>query len=291
MGVDTNPDLDSGVVTYDVDVEDRTAWIAIDRPEKLNALTWPALDDLETALKWAETDDEIRVAVLEGTENAFSVGYDVAGDEDSDGDGDGDYDQQNADRPQTVADWLDRMGSYSIVPTIYELEIPVIAAVDGYALGGGCNIAIICDLTIATERASFGYVDVRMGGLPAHFVHPFVIGSIKHARELFYTGKTISGTEAARMGLVNRAVPHQALEEEVRAEIDAIRKTPDVVVSLTKGMLNEAMERRGFRPRGQVSEAYATLSVETEWSKRFAEIRDEDGMEAAIEWMHETDKP
>ena len=265
--------MNSSTIEYEYD--DGAAWITIDRPEKLNALTGDALDDLETALGRAEGDD-VRVAVLRGSEKAFSVGYDIDGDDE---------------RSLTVDEWLDRMGSYSIVPTIYELDVPVIAAVDGYALGGGCNIALVCDLTIATDRSTFGYVDVRSGGLPAHFVHPFVIGSIKHARELFYTGKMISGDEAERMGLVNRTVSPDRLEEDVREEIEQIRKTPSAIVELTKGMLNEAMERRGFRPRGSVSESYAALSVLTEGSDRFYEIRDEDGLDAAIEWMHEADKP
>lgn len=263
-----------------VDYEERdgAALVTIDRPEKLNALDDRALAEIEASLDDAEAADGIRVVVVRGNETAFSSGYDIGGD--------GDDDVTDL----TVSDWLDRMQSYPVLPNVYELDLPVIAAVDGYALAGGCNLALICDLTFVTERARLGYPDARMGGLPAHFVHPFVMGSLKHARELYYSGKTVSGTEAARMGMVNRAVPHESLMDEVWAEVEEIKKTPSAVVTITKGMLNDVMERQGFRPRGRLSEFQATLTVLTEHAEEFYAIRDEDGLDAAIDWMHSVDK-
>lgn len=262
----------------DYEVSDGAAIVTIERPDTLNALDERAMDEIAECLVAAERTDQVRVAVIRGTEKAFSSGYDLGGDG-------GEMTEL------TVADWLDRMRSYPLLPQIYELDIPVIAAVDGYALGGGCNLALICDLTFVTQRAKLGYSDVRMGGLPAHFIHPFVTGSLKHARELYYSGKMISGAEAARMGMVNRAVPHEALMDEVWAEIEEIKKTPGVVVSMTKGMLNDVMERQGFRPRGRSSEVHAALSVQSDQAEEFYSIRDEEGLEVAIEWMHNDEKP
>lgn len=267
--------MDAEYVDYE-EVDD-AAVVTIDRPEKLNALNGRTLDEIEVALGTA-VDAGVRAVVLRGNEDAFSAGYDIGGDEDVD------------EAERTVADWLERM-PVPLLSRIYELEVPVIAAVDGYALAGGCNLALVCDLTIVTERAQLGYTDVRMGGLPVHFVHPFVMGSIKHARELFYSGKLIDGTEAARMGMVNRAVPHESLMDEVWAEIEAIKKTPGVVVAVAKAMLNDVVERQGFRPRGRFSELAATLTVLSEPTREFYERRDAEGMDAAIEWMHEADKP
>ena len=255
---------------------DGAAIVTIDRPDKLNALNQQALDEIETCLDRAGRADDVRVVVLRGNEKAFSSGYDIGGDEDV--------------SELTVADWLERMRSYPLLPEIYEHDLPVIAAVDGYALAGGCNLALVCDLTIATERAQLGYSDARMGGLPAHFIHPFVMGSLKHARELFYSGKMIDGAEAARMGMVNRAVPHDELMDEIWAEIEAIKKTPGPVVTITKGMLNDVMERQGFRPRGRASEFHAALTVLSEGAKEFYEIRESEGLDAAIDWMHNVDK-
>jgi enoyl-CoA hydratase/carnithine racemase len=129
-----------------------------------------------------------------------------------------------------------------------------------------------------------------MGGLPVHFVHPFVMGSIKHARELFYSGKLIDGSEAARMGLVNRAVAHEDLMDAVWTEVEAIKKTPSVIVTIAKAMLNDAMERQGFRPRGRMGELTASLSVLSDPAHEFYERRDDEGMDAAIDWMHSAEK-
>ena len=263
----------------DYEVRDRAAYVTLQRPEKLNALHEPALEELTDALARSKEDDDLRAVVLQGSGKAFSTGYDIGG-----GDGVEETDL-------SVAEWLDRIGTYSHLRAIYEHDLPVIAAVDGYALAGGCNLALVCDLTFASERAKFGYTDVRMGGLPAYVIHPFVVGSIKHARELFYSGKMIEGTEAERMGLVNRTVPHDELLTTVEQEIDQIKKAPGTLVRLTKGMLNDVMEAQGYRPGGRIGEFLATLSVQSEGAEEFYRIRDEEGMEAAIDWMHQADKP
>lgn len=263
-------------VYVDYQETDGAAIISMDRPEKLNALNVRMLEEIEASLDLA-VDAGVRAVVLRGTDDAFSAGYDIGGDDEPD------------ETDLTVAEWLERM-PVPLLSAIYELELPVIAAVDGYALAGGCNLALICDLTIVTERAQLGYTDVRMGGLPVHFVHPFVMGSIKHARELYYTGKTIDGAEAARMGMVNRAVPHESLMDEVWTEIDEIKRTPGVIVAITKAMLNEVMEAQGFRPRGRGSEMAATLSLFSEPAHEFYRRRDTEGMDAAIEWMQSAEK-
>lgn len=265
--------VDADHVNYEE--RNEAAVVTIDRPEKLNALNEQALAEIEVALDEAVALD-VRVVVIRGNEDAFSAGYDIGGD-------------GVDERELTVADWLERM-PVPLLPKIYELELPVIAAVDGYALAGGCNLALVCDLTIATERAQLGYPDVRMGGLPVHFVHPFVMSSIKHARELFYSGKMIDGAEAARMGLVNRAVAHDELMDAVWTEVEGIKKTPAVIVTIAKAMLNDAMERQGFRPRGRLGELAASLSVLSDPAHEFYERRDADGMDEAIEWMHSAEK-
>ncbi|WP_191967164.1 MULTISPECIES: enoyl-CoA hydratase/isomerase family protein [Haloferax] len=258
--------------------EERTAVITFDRPEQMNTLHKPMISELESAVTRAESNEENRAVVLRGSEDAFSAGYDLD-DDDTD------------EREYSVSEWLDAMESYTHIKTIYELDLPVIAAVDGYALAGGANTALICDLTISTKRAKIGYPDVRMGGLPATLVHPFVMGSIKHARELFYSGKMVSGEEAARMGMVNRCVPHDELIDEVWTEIEALRKTPKPVVTILKHRLNDVMEVQGYRPGNKNTEFLASLTSLTEEGQRFYEIQEEDGFDAALDWMHGENKP
>lgn len=248
------------------------AWIRLDRPAVLNALNEGLLDDLESALRAAEADDEVRVAVLAGNGRAFSAGYDI-------GDEEGDLGSIE-DRLTSARTHLD---------TLFELRTPVIAAVDGPALAGGCNLAIAPDLTYASERSEFGYPDMHFGELPAKLVLPFVGNSLKYARELLYTGKTVPAEAAARMGLVNRVVPAEDLESTVTEEVEHIRKTPGAVVALLKDMVNEVQEAQGDR-RARVDEALAALTMEGATPRRFREIREEEGLEAALEWMHETDK-
>lgn len=252
---------------------DGVATIHLDRPDELNALTPTLLDELEDALSRAGATDDVRVVVLAGNGRAFSAGYDIGEDEAERGTVD-----ERMRNPRTHLD------------AIFDLRLPVIAAVDGHALAGGCNLAIACDLTFATERSEFGYPDMHFGEPPPKFVMPFVANSLKYARELLYTGKTIPAADAARMGLLNHVTPNDGLMEAVSAEIDHIKKTPGVVVELTKEMINEVQADTGYR-RGRTDEYLALLTMETETPNRFREIRDEEGWEAALEWMHETDKP
>jgi len=254
------------------EVTDGAAWLRLDRPDSLNALNTRLLADLEDALREAEADDDARVVVLAGNGRAFSAGYDIGDDEADHG---------------TIEDRLTSPRTH--LDTVFDLRKPVIAAVDGHALAGGCNLALAPDLTFATERSEFGYPDMHFGELPSKFVLPFVGNSLKHARELLYSGKTVPAEEAARMGYVNRVVPDGDLEATVTEEVDHIRKTPGAVVTLLKEMVNEVQEAQGDR-RGRADEALASLTMEGAAPTKFREIRDEEGLDAALEWMHETDK-
>ena len=261
-------------------VEDGAAVVRLDRPERMNALSEALVDELTEALERAESTDGVRAVVVTGNGDAFSSGYDLS---ESGGTSD--------DGLPTVEDGMERQQRVlPLFETIHDLTVPVVAAVNGHALAGGSDLALTCDLTIAGESATFGYPGVRMGGLSLSLVYPFVMG-VKHARELMYTGKTVDAAEAERMGMVNRVVPDAALMDEVHEEVAAIRKTPAATVQLTKHLLNDVMEMQGYRPAVRSSGYVATLSHQTEFGKKFFEIREEEGVGAAIEWMNETDKP
>ncbi len=254
-------------------VEDGTARIALDRPDALNALNEQLLTDLEAAVRRAGDADDVRAIVVSGNGRAFSSGYDIG------------MDEPDADVDDLILD------QRSHLEAIYSVRKPVLAAVDGPALAGGCNLAVCCDLTFASERAEFGYPDMHFGEPPPKFVLPFVTNSLKHARELLYSGKTIDAATAERMGLVNRVVPTDELGSTVEAELADIRKTPSTAVAIAKDMINDVQETQGFRRHGRVEEYIASLTMESSTAERFREIRDDEGLGAAIEWMHETDKP
>jgi len=257
-------------VTYETD--DGAAWIQLDRPDALNALNRPLLADLEAAIERAGADDDVRAIVLGGTGRAFSAGYDI-GEDEAEREGD-----------DLILDQRTHL------EPIFSVRKPVIAAVDGPALAGGCNLAIVCDLTFATTDAEFGYPDMHFGEPTPKFVLPFVTNSLKHARELLYTGKTIDAEEAARMGLLNRVVDSGELEATIEAELAEIRKTPGTAVAMAKDMINDVQETQGYRRYGRVDGYANALTMHSSTPERFREIRGEEGLQAALEWTHGSDK-
>jgi enoyl-CoA hydratase len=258
--------------TVEYERDGATAHVRLNRPDALNALSEELLGEFVDALAHAEADDGVRVAVVAGYGRAFCSGYDIGDDE-----------------PDRSVDEA-MLNQRSHLEAIFSARVPVIAAVDGPALAGGCNLALACDLTYATERSEFGYPDMHFGEPPPKFVLPFVTNSLKQARELLYTGKSIPAAEAQRMGLVNRVVPDGDLGAAVDDEIESILKTPGSAVALVKDMLNDVQETQGYRRYGRIDEYLGTLTMESAAAQRFREIRDEEGLSAALEWVHETDK-
>ncbi|MFO7925987.1 MAG: enoyl-CoA hydratase/isomerase family protein [Halobacteriota archaeon] len=258
----------------EVETMDRATTITLDNADALNALNSTLRSELVEALEAAESDDDVRAVVLTGKGRAFSSGYDFG--EEASG---------------TMDDVIE--SDYDHIDAIYNLNLPVIAAVDGYALAGGCNLALVCDLTFATDRSEFGFPDVHMGELPPRMVLPTAVDSLKHARELLYTGKHISAGEAADMGLVNQVVEDRdGLNEAIEAELAHIKKTPGSVVKLIKDNLNDIQETQGYRANsaGKIDEYLFAVTSETEAAHRFHEIVEEDGVNAAIEWMNTAEK-
>lgn len=270
-------DRDYDYDCLDYAVEDRTAWVELDRPEALNALSPTLLAEFEDALDRAEGDaegeDGVRAVVLSGRGRAFSAGYDIG----------------SGEAARTTDERI--LSQRTHLEAIFSSRLPILAAVDGPALAGGCNLAVCCDLTFATEGSTFGYPDMHFGEPPPKFVLPFVTGSLKDARELLYTGKTVDAETAEEMGMVNRVVPEGDLEATVEAELAEIRKTPSTGVAVVKAMVNDVQEAQGYRRYGRVEEYVGTMTMGTEAAKRFREIRDEEGLDAALEWIHGTDKP
>ncbi len=272
-----SPSQPTGMAEHDYDcldyaVEDGAAWVTLDRPDSLNALNPTLLAELEDALERSEGEDGVRAVVLRGAGRAFCAGYDI---------GSGEVERSVDDRILDQRTHLE---------AVFSLRLPVVAAVDGPAVAGGCNLAVCCDLTLATERSTFGYPDLHFGEPPPKFVLPFVTNSLKHARELLYTGKTVDARRAAEMGLVNRVVPDDDLDAAVESELADIRKTPGTAVAVVKDMINGVQEAQGYRRYGRVEEYVGALTMDSGAARHFREIRDEEGLEAALEWMHGTDK-
>jgi enoyl-CoA hydratase len=252
-----------------------TPWgvrIVLDRPAKLNALSGPLIAELLAALDAAVADPAVRVIVLEGAGRAFSSGYDLG--EEVEGGVDGPV-QWRALLAADVAATL----------RILDCPKPVIAQVHGYALAGGLEIAMACDLIVAAEGARLGEPEIRYGSAPVTLLMPYLIGQ-KKTRELLLTGDLIDAVEAERIGLVNRVVPAERLAAEVDALADRLARTPPEVMSLTKLMLNRAMDAAGFRAAVEAGLDLGAIinAADTPEQREWDEIVRRDGLKAALAW-------
>ena len=252
-----------------------TPWgvrIVLDRPAKLNALSAPLVAGLMAALDAAVADPAVRVIVLEGAGRAFSSGYDL-----------GEEVEGGIDGPVQWRAFL----AADIAATLRILDCPkpVIAQVHGYALAGGLEIAMACDLIVAAEGTWLGEPEIRYGSAPVTLLMPYLIGQ-KKTRELLLTGDLIDAAEAERIGLVNRVVPMEQLAAEVDGLADRLARTPPEVMSLTKQMLNRAMDAAGIRAAVEAGLDLGAIinAADTPEQREWDEIVRRDGLKAALAW-------
>jgi len=204
------------------------AVITFNRPKALNALNDALLQELSAVLDEIAADESIRVLVLTGSgEKAFVAGADIT---------------QLATFNSLQAKQFSRTG-HDIISKLQRLPMAVIAAVNGFALGGGTEIAIACDFIYAAETAKFGQPEINLGIIPGFGGTqrlPRLIG-MNMAKELVFTGKMISASEAARMGLVNKVVPADQLMDEVMKTAAEIAKKGKVSLRAAKEAINSGM--------------------------------------------------
>jgi len=171
--------------------------ITINRPHKRNALNHEVRSQLYKILKEVDADEKIRVAVITGAGDSFVAGADIVSMKD--------YTSKDA---REATDQGNKIFSF-----IEGMRIPVIAAVNGWALGGGCELALACDIRICSSNARFGQPEVRLGIIPGYGANvrlPRLIG-VGRAKEMIFTGRIIDANEALRIGLVNKMVPKDEL--------------------------------------------------------------------------------
>jgi enoyl-CoA hydratase len=252
-----------------------TPWgvrLTLNRPDKLNAMSNDLVRALVDAVDAAILDPAVRVIVIEGAGRAFSSGYDLT--EGAEGEIGG-----------PVA-WRDILAAdVAAILRIHDCPKPVIAQVHGYAVAGGLELAMACDLIVAAEGTKLGEPEIRYGSAPVTLLMPYVIGQ-KKTRELLLTGDLIDAVEAERIGLINRVVPADRLAAEVDALADRLARTPPEVMEPTKRVLNRAMDAAGFRlaleagiDLGAIINAAGTPE-QREWDT----IVRRDGLKAALAW-------
>jgi enoyl-CoA hydratase len=209
-----------------VDRDGPVGIVTLNRPQQLNALFTPLVRELVAALQAFDADQTIRAIVLTGGEKVFAAGADI---------------REMAD--QSAVEMLTRNtdGLWERVKTISK---PVIAAVSGYALGGGCELAMVCDIILASETARFGQPEINIGLIPGAGGTQRLtraVGKFK-AMEMIMTGRWIDAAEAERRGLANRVVPVESLLAEAVALGKELATRPPVTLRLAKEAVNKAFE-------------------------------------------------
>ena len=251
-------------------LRDPTPWgvrLTLNRPDKLNALNGELRDELTAAIAAAAADERVRVIAIAGAGRAFCSGYDLS-----------------EEQPVTALGWRDVLGrDVAATLAILHCPKPVIAQVHGYAIAGGLELAMACDLIVAAEDARLGEPEIRFGSAPVTLLMPFVIGQ-KKARELLLTGDLIDAREAERIGLVNRVVPADRLAAEVEALADRLARVEPDVMAPTKQMLNRAMDAAGFAQAVEMGLDVQSFINLSETSRAFDEIVRRDGLKAALAW-------
>lgn len=211
------------------DKQDGVLTLTLNRPASKNAFNTVLEEKLTEALTDAEDDSEVRCLLLQGADGVFSAGGDITRMEERFGD------VSPTDRRHELL-----RGIHGMIETLFHLELPTVAKVEGAAIGAGANVALACDIVVTTEDATFGEtfrnvgVTVDSGG---SFLLPQLVG-LHRAKELVFTGDTFDGNEAAEMGLVNRAVPAEDIADEVAALTECIADGPTETLVLAKELLN-----------------------------------------------------
>jgi 2-(1,2-epoxy-1,2-dihydrophenyl)acetyl-CoA isomerase len=217
-----------GYSTLIVERTGAVATLTLNRPGARNALDLAMRQEMLAALDEVEADDSVRVLILTGAGEHFCAGGDV---------------KSMRERRQTAAEGRRRVQMLNtMVQRLVDFPRPTIAMVDGYAVGAGTNLALCCDLVIASDRAKFGELFNKIGLAPdggGTWFLPRLVG-LARAKELIFTGDVFDAAEAARIGLVNRVVPVAELRAVTRALADKIAVGPPAVQRMAKHMLNRA---------------------------------------------------
>jgi enoyl-CoA hydratase len=265
-------------MTYETilyDPADAIARITLNRPEKLNAISWQMQEELRDALWTADRDPAIHVVVLRGAGRSFSAGYDITPPPGQ---------RTHAAGGHTMERdiwWLEQAQQMRMA--VWDMHEPVIGQVHGYCLAGGTDLVFLADVVIAAEDATIGFPPVRAMGSPVGHMWTYLAGS-QWAKRLLLTGDSISGAEAARIGLVLEAVPAAELEAKVEDLAGRMALIDVDLLAANKRIVNLAMELMGARTMQRMGAERDAVGRQAPVVAEFYEMAKEKGLKAALEW-------
>lgn len=241
--------------------ENKVAIVTINRPKALNALNSETLKELDILIESLENDDEVYAVIITGAgDKAFVAGADIT---------------EMKDLNTMEGRRFSILGN-KVFRRLENLEKPVIAAIPGFALGGGCELAMACDIRIATDKAKFGQPEVGLGITPGFGGTQRLarIVGLGKAKELIYTGRIMKADEALNIGLVNKVVEIDKLMEEAKAMANQIASNAPIAVKLCKVAIN----------RGMQCDIDTALMYEAEaFGECFSTLDQKEGMTAFVE--------
>lgn len=269
---------DFSTITYGV--TGRVATITLNRPERLNAISSKMPREIREAVEIAARDNDVHVIVVTGAGRAFCAGYDLEQAAAS-------ADRAAGGQDVTEGPW-DPMVDFAMMyrnsqdfAALFSCHKPTIAKVRGFAVAGGSDIALSCDLLVMAEDAKIGYPPARVWGIPSTGWWAHRVG-VQQAKRMLFSGELIDGREAVRIGLALEAVPETELDARVAALAGQISAVPKNQLMMSKIVVNQSLESQGLHQSQMMSALFdgiARHSPEGTWFKRLAEA---EGFKAAV---------
>ena len=258
------------------ETDEKVSIITLDRADKLNAINSAMKDQIIAAFARADKEPSTSVIVLRANGRSFSGGFDIGHSPDRGKD-------TGAADPNTWDPILHRSFDFGIAP--WSATKPVIASVQGHVLGGGCELAMMCDLTIAADDARFGEPEVRFSHLGPLMVMPWFIG-LKRARELLFFGDQIDAQTALSFGMINRIVPAAELRTATMKYARRLSLISPEALRWGKRIINRGAEIAGLRSalEAGVDSFVSLYATQTEVGREFGRRVSEGGLKAALEW-------
>jgi enoyl-CoA hydratase len=256
---------------------DGIARITLNRPEKLNAISWQMQEELQQALWQADRDPSVHVVTLRGAGRSFSAGYDI-----SPPPGEGATHAASGHTMERDVWFLEQATRMRM--TLWDMHKPVIAGIHGHCLAGGTDVAFLCDIVIAAEDAKIGYPPVRALGSPVNHMWTYLVGP-QWAKRLLLTGDTISGAEAERIGLVLKAVPSDQLDAELDDLAGRMALIDVDLLAANKRIVNMALELMGAQTMQRMATERDAIARQAPVVHEFYAMAKEKGLKAALEWL------
>jgi enoyl-CoA hydratase len=264
----------SNSLTYEVDGP--IATLTLNRPDKLNAINSDMIEAINLAMDDAEDNYNVRAIILQAEGRAFSAGFDL------------DDEVWDSKEESNIRQALE--SDFNMVMRFWDSPKPTVAAVQGYCLGGAMEMALACDITVASDDALFGEPEVSIASGVVALILPWLTGP-KLAKELLLTADIkISSQRIYEMGLINRITAPENLRDEALTMAETIAANDRLSVEITKKAINRTMEIAGMR-EALLDGLEADILLETSQSdeaKQFNEILDKEGLKAALAWRRST---